>query len=79
MKEPFKRTPGTRYRVRFSRTLVNDSGVVCKSTIDVVEIRAARSTERALSAAKRRFERKHRLSTWRDLAHGCDTEEVHSS
>ena len=78
MKEPVARPRGSRYRVRFCRTLVNDSGVICKSTIDVVDIRAARSTERALSAAMRRFERKHRIAAWHDLAHSYETEEVRS-
>ena len=76
MKERIERPRGISYRVRFFRKVGNDAGGQCKTTLDVIAIRAARSTERALSAAKQRFVRKHRLPTWEHLALGYETEEI---
>ena len=79
MKEAFERPGETSHRIRFFRTVVNEAGVQFKTTLDVIEIRAARSTERAISAAKRRFARKHHLPTWEHLAHGYVIEEIRST
>lgn len=66
----------TFYRVRFYRTLLNDCGAARPCILDAVEVRRARSLERALIAAMRRFERRHRLLAWDHLAHGYVIEEV---
>lgn len=64
------------YRVRFYRELLNDCGARFRCTIATVEVRRARSIDRALAAAKRRFERRHRLHAWDHLAHGFESEEL---
>jgi hypothetical protein len=53
--------------------LLNDVGKQYRSTIDRIEVNG-RTPERARNAALRRFERKHKVSEWHHLAHGCERE-----
>lgn len=66
------------YRFVFFRDMVNDLGDHFRCQVSTVRITHARSPERALAAALRRFERQHRLSNWRDLAHGYEFHEGES-
>jgi hypothetical protein len=52
------------YRVRFIKTLCDDTGHQHKCVEGVVDIRRARNRDRAVQAAKRRFERMKRISRW---------------
>lgn len=62
--------PEAAYHVRFFRTETNDAGKCARCVLDTVEIRRARSSQRALSAAQHRFQRKFGLDRWDQLAHG---------
>lgn len=62
-------------RVSFYRTLTNDTGHCVNSVLETIDIRSARTSARALTAAKRRFEHRRRLRAWDDLAHGYVIEE----
>jgi hypothetical protein len=53
-----------RYRVRFFKRLCDDTGHPHKCLEGVVDIRRARDSDRALRAAKRRFERVKRIPRW---------------
>jgi hypothetical protein len=63
-------------RVRFFRTIVNNRGIPFECTIDSIAIRRARTRQRALAAAMRRFERKYRLAAWNHIAHGYESEDL---
>ncbi len=63
------------YRFRFFRILVNNVGRSFPSTIDTIQIRRARTEQRARLAALRRFERKHKVRVWNHLAHGCEPDD----
>ena len=52
------------YSVRFIKTLCDDTGHPHKCVEGVVDIRRARNRERAVQAAKRRFERMKRIPRW---------------
>lgn len=60
------------YRIRFYRTLVNDSGHPCNSTVEVIEIHRSKTPQRAVKAAMKRFERHQHLPSWDRLAHGFE-------
>jgi hypothetical protein len=62
------------YRVRFLRDLVNASGDSFESTLFSVDILNARTRQRALAAAMRRFERRYRLHAWDVMAHRYDAQ-----
>jgi len=63
------------YRVRFIKTLCDDYGHPHKGIEGIVDIRRARTQDRAVQAAKHRFERMRRIPRW-DLY--ADTFEVES-
>ena len=65
----------TRRRIVFFRTVTNDAGACGHCVIHTIHIRRARSTQRAVAAAQRRFERKFGVPAWDHLAHGYDVEE----
>lgn len=67
--------PAGRRRIVFFRTVTNDAGACGRCVIHTVHIRRARSAQRAVAAAQRRFERKFRVPAWDHLAHGYDVEE----
>lgn len=75
MNEVIVEPSNTRRRVVFFRTVTNDAGACGHCVIHTVYIRHARSPERALAAAQRRFERKFRVPAWDHLAHGYDVDE----
>ena len=52
------------YRVRFIKTLCDDTGHAHKCVEGVVDIRRARDRDRAVQAAKRRFERMKKIPRW---------------
>lgn len=52
------------YHVRFIKTLCDDTGHPHKCVEGVVNIRRARDQDRAVQAAKRRFERMKRIPRW---------------
>lgn len=64
-----------RYRVRFIKALCDDCGHPHKCIQGIVDIHWARTQDRAVQAAKRRFERIKRIPRW-DLY--ADTFEVES-
>jgi hypothetical protein len=55
----------TSYRVSFFNELTNSSGKLCKVCQRSVDIRTARSLDRAVEAAKKRFARLERVREWR--------------
>jgi len=65
-----KRAP--QYHFVFFRDMVTDSGDRFRCRVDAVPVLHARSPDRALATALKVFERRHRLSNWRDLAHGYE-------
>lgn len=52
------------YRVRFIKKLCDDTGHQHKCVEGVVDIRRARDRDRAVQAAKRRFERMKKIPRW---------------
>lgn len=63
------------YRISFYREILNDVGRQCRSTLASVDIRSARSMDRAIEAGKRRFARRRRIPVWDHLADGFEVEE----
>jgi hypothetical protein len=63
-----------RYRVIFFKVLVGIDGHPDKCLQQSIVIRRARSAERAVEAAKRRYERRCRVADWRLYADGFDME-----
>lgn len=60
------------YRFRFYRCVTNAAGKPFESTVEVVEIRRAKTPERARQAAIKRFVRHQQLSRWDCLATGYE-------
>jgi hypothetical protein len=58
----------TSYRVTFFKDLLNSDGHNFKCPQCTVEIRRARNAERAVEAAKRRFERLRQIHDWKSYA-----------
>ena len=58
----------TRYRVTFFKYLLSSDGHKFKCPQCTIEIRNARSAERAVEAAKRRFERLRLIHDWTSYA-----------
>jgi hypothetical protein len=52
------------YRVRFIKTLCDDTGHQYKCIEGIVDVSRARNRNRAVEAAKRRFERMKGISRW---------------
>lgn len=53
-----------RYQVSFFKHLLSSNGHPAKALQGTVEVRHAKSMERAVTAAKRRFERRCELPHW---------------
>jgi len=53
------------YKISFSKDLLNCNGHRFKCLQKAIEIRRARSVERAVRAAERRFARLHRVRDWK--------------
>jgi hypothetical protein len=64
------------YRITFSNNLTNDSGHCFCCCQRAIEIRAAKTRDRAIEAAKRRFERREGVSDWRIRAEYIGVEEL---
>jgi hypothetical protein len=54
----------TRYRVSFLKDLLSSDGHPFKCVQQVIEIRRAKSADRAVQAAGLRYERLHRVRDW---------------
>lgn len=54
-----------RYKISFFNDLTNNSGHNFHCCQRIICIKAARSEERAIQAAKRRFERAEQIQHWR--------------
>ncbi len=52
------------YQIRFIKKLHDDSGHGYNCLQGVIDIRSARDSQRAVEAAKRRFERMKRIPRW---------------
>ena len=63
-----------RYRVIFFKSLLGIDGHTDKCLQQSIVIRRARSVERAVEAAKRRYERRCRVADWRLHADGFEME-----
>ncbi len=63
------------YSFRFYRCVTNEAGRPFESTVEVVEIRRAKTPERARQAAIKRFVRHQQLSRWDCLATGYELSE----
>src|SRR4029077_20506156 len=64
----------SRYRVSFFKNLLSSDGHQFRCLQQSVVIRRARSPDRAIEAAKRRFERCCHLADWRLHADGVELE-----
>jgi len=64
------------YRICFFNDLSNDRGHMFHCCQRTVEIRAAKSKERAIEAAKRRFARAERVSHWGAHARSFEIEDL---
>jgi hypothetical protein len=64
------------YRIHFFNELMNSSGHPFHCCQRVIEIRAAKSKDRAVEAAKRRFARRESISHWHVHAHSIEVEEI---
>jgi hypothetical protein len=66
----------TAYRVSFFNELTNSSGKLFKVCQRSVDIRTARSLERAVEAAKKRFARLEHVGEWRLHAQMVEVEAI---
>jgi hypothetical protein len=64
----------TRYRVSFFKNLRGFDGHTSRSLQQAIVIRRAKSVERAVEAAKRRYERHCHVADWRRHADGVELE-----
>ena len=64
------------YRSRFFNDLTNSSGHLFHCCQAEVEVAAAKSPERAIEAAKRRFCRREKIADWRVRGHAIEVEEI---
>jgi len=64
------------YRIKFMNDLVNSSGHAFHCCQDQIDIRAAKSRDRAIEAAKRRFARREAVPHWTVHAHLIEVEEI---
>lgn len=64
------------YRIKFMNDLVNSSGHSFHCCQEAIEIRAAKSRERAVQAAKHRFARRQAVPDWTVRAHLIEVEEI---
>jgi hypothetical protein len=65
------------YRVSFFKALLSSDGHQFRCLQQSIVIRRARNVERAVEAAKRRFERRCRVTDWRLCADGVELEMEH--
>jgi len=64
------------YRVKFMNDLMNSSGHSFHCCQETIEIRSAKSRERAVQAAKHRFARRQAVPDWTVRAHLIEVEEI---
>jgi len=67
------------YRVKFMNDLMNSSGHNFHCCQEAIEIRSAKSEERAVQAAKHRFARRQAVPHWTIRAHLIEVEEMPSA
>ena len=63
-----------RYRVSFFKNLLTPDGHACRCLQQSSVIRRAKSIDRAVEAAKRRYERLCQVADWRLYADGVELE-----
>ena len=63
-----------RYRVIFFKNLLSSDGHAFKCLQQSIVIRRAKNSDRALEAAKRRYERLCHVADWRIYADGAELE-----
>jgi len=66
------------YRIKFMNDLMNSSGHSFHCCQEAIEIRLAKSKERAVQAAKHRFARRQAIPHWTVRAHLIEVEEIPS-
>jgi hypothetical protein len=64
----------TTYRVSFFKNLQSSDGHAFKCVQQVIEIRRAKSPDRAVRAAERRYERRHHVPDWQLYADTLELE-----
>jgi hypothetical protein len=64
------------YRVKFMNDLVNSTGHCFHCCQETIEIRSAKSRDRAVQAAKHRFARRQAVPHWDIRAHLIEVEEI---
>jgi hypothetical protein len=64
----------TVYRVSFFKNLQSSDGHAFKCVQQVIEIRRAKSPDRAVRAAERRYESRHHVPDWRLYADTLELE-----
>ncbi len=64
------------YQISFLNDLPSDNGHIFRSCQRVIEIRLARSRDRAIEAAKRRFARREGVSHWSIHAQLIEVREI---
>jgi len=69
----------TQYRVKFYKDLLSSDGHPFKCLQRIVEIRHARSADRALKAAQCRYERLTKTPSWKLYADTAETENAEGS
>jgi hypothetical protein len=62
------------YKVSFFKTLVGGNGRPAKCLQQTIEIRKARSPERAIRAAEHRYARRRGVRNWQLYADACELE-----
>jgi hypothetical protein len=67
------------YRVEFYKRLCNHVGLERKCLQAIVDVHRAKSAQRALQAAQKRFERSRRNVDWRVYADVCEITSLPSS
>jgi hypothetical protein len=63
------------FRIKFLNTLLSSDGHQFKCLQRMIPIRHARSPERAIRAAQRRFEKAEHIPDWRLRAHSVEIDE----
>ena len=64
------------FRIKFYNELVSSQGQVVKVCQRSVEVRSARSIDRAVAAAKRKFETEERVGFWGHRAQSFEVERL---
>lgn len=69
----------SKYRVSIFKTLLSSDGHPFKCLQFMIDIASARSTQRAIEAARCRYERKVRIPSWKSIADIIEANELETS